>query len=677
VRTRHPKCGSQATVAAALLAGVAVGAGPAFSSAPPPAANLAELSIEDLMQVEVTSVSKKAQPLFDTPAAIYVITQEDIRRSGATSIPEALRMAPGVDVARITANIWAISIRGFNGQYANKLLVLIDGRSVYSPLFAGVFWNSQDTLIEDIERIEVIRGPGGTIWGANAVNGVINVITKSAKDTTGGLLTAGGGKDERAGAGVRYGATLAPGLYGRVYAKYFNQDAFQTVRSQDAGDQWNVARGGFRLDWDATAHDLLTLQGDLYKGHTGTSLIHASLTLPFATLRDDLNVLSGGNLLGRWTHTDPTQSTTTLQWYYDRTSRSAPVLHEDRNTVDVELTHRRRVAERQNVIAGLGYRLTTDHIHGSFDTSFDPSHRNLNIFNAFLQDEITLLANRLWLTLGSKVEHNDYTGFEYEPSGRILWTPAAGHSVWGAISRAVRIPSQGEEDLRFNTTVFPPAGAAPPTLVSLFGNRAFRAETLLAYELGYRLQPTRQVFFDLAAFYGHYEHLNAIVAGTPFPERSPAPAHVVVPLEFDNTGNGEHYGLEITANWNVTTGWTLAAGYSYLDLRLSPNIKSNEGTSPHNQFHLRSYLGLPGHFEFDAALYYVDNLPNQGVASYIRPDIRLGWRPLAALDLSFVVQDISDTQHAEFGSIVTGGLLVRPGTVAVPRAIFGQVRWRF
>jgi iron complex outermembrane receptor protein len=642
------------------------------------AADLTELSLEELMNVEVTSVAKKAQPLSGAAAAVYVITQEDIRRSGATSIAEAIRMAPGVDVARFDSNKWAISARGFNTLFSNKLLVLIDGRTVYTPLFAGVFWDVQDTLLEDIERIEVIRGPGGTLWGANAVNGVINIITKHAKDTQGGLLTGGGGTEERGFGAARYGVSLGNGVFVRAYAKYFDRSSFETATGDDAADEWDVGRGGFRLDWEPNGYNGVTVQGDVYSGDTGRTIAVSSPAPPFRDLVDDEDEVRGGNILGRWRHDFAPRSVMTLQLYYDRTERTLSLFSEHRDTVDLDWQHRFALGERQEFVWGLGYRFTTDGIRDSFMVSFDPSGRDLDLYSAFVQDEITLFPETLRLTVGSKFEHNDFTGFEFQPSGRLLWTPHARHAIWGAISRAVRTPSRGETDLRFNSAVIPaPDGTL--TYVSLFGNPQLDSEELLAYELGYRLQPTPRIYVDLAGFYNDYDDLRVTVRGTPLPESSPSPPHVVVPLQTVSGSRGEAYGVEIAAHWNVFDQWKLAGSYTWFDLDLysdagplAQNASGVEGDSPHNQVNLRSFLDLPGRVELDAMVYYVDNLPNQNVSSYFRTDVRLGWRATDRIDLSLVGQNLNDGRHPEFGGEISGSQASQ-----VPRGGYAQIRWRF
>jgi iron complex outermembrane receptor protein len=642
--------------------------------------DLTELSLEELMNLEVTTVARKEQKLSEAAAAIFVITQEDIRRSGATHIPEALRMVPGLDVARIDANKWAITARGLNARFANKLLVLVDGRSVYNPLFSGVYWDVQDPLLSDVERIEVIRGPAGTLWGANAVNGVINIITKSAKDTQGGLVNAGGGNEERGFGDVRYGGKLG-GAYYRVYAKYFNEDNFATASGQDAHDAWDVGRGGFRVDWDIAYHDSLTVQGDYYRGDFGDQVTIPSLAPPFEqTIVGDFPMV-GGNFLGRWKHLFSDTSGMALQFYYDRTERKDAVHREIRDTLDLEFQHRFALGRRQEIVWGLGYRFTVDDLRGSAFVSFDPASRADHLFSAFVQNELTLVDRRLRLTLGSKFEHNDYTGFEVQPNARLLWTPGGPHTIWAAVSRAVRTPSRFEDDVRVTLAAFPgpsPACPAPLCEVVAFGDRDVKAESLLAYEVGYRVLPTPWLSLDLAAFYNIYDDLRTSEPGVPFFESRPPAPRLVFPFRTANRMDGEIYGVELATNWAVTDRWRLGLGYSWLQVQLHRDPSSSdaaaenaEGDSPEHQFKVRSYLDLPYRLQFDVALYYVDKLANRQVPSYTRVDARLAWHPTEALEVSLGLQNLFDDRHREFGP----SLLVNP--TEIERSVYGKITWRF
>src|ERR1051325_9339580 len=466
--------------------------------------NSNDLTLEELVNIKVTSVSKKETRLEDSPAAIAVLTQEDFQRLGATSIAEALRAVPGVEVARMNANTWAITARGFNGQYANKLLVLVYGRSVYTPTFGGVYWDLQDLVLEDLDRVEVVRGPGGTLWGANAFNGVINIITKSAKDTQGGLISTTLGTEFLPSTSARYGGELTTNLYYRVYGKYFNREGFEDKDGHDMDDDWRLGRGGARLDWEPSEHNTLTLFGGVYRGTFGEQVQKTGLPFTNAFFGVDAPT-SGGNVLGRWTHIFSEESEFKFQAYYDAIRRVDPFgggdldidndffhgnsLIEKRDTFDLDFQHRFPLGSRQSVMWGLGFRYSQDSLTSNGgEISFNPKHFRDRLFSSFVQDEIRLFPDKLSLTIGSKFEHNDFTGFEPEPSGRLLWTPTERQTVWGSIGRAVRTPTRVERDARVNLTSFPlPDGT--PAQVSLFSNPNLDSETVLAYELGYRFEP--------------------------------------------------------------------------------------------------------------------------------------------------------------------------------------------
>src|SRR5213594_1026880 len=585
------------------------------------------MSMEDLMNMQVTSVSKRSQKVADAAAAIFVLTQEDIRRSGATSIPEALRLVPGLEVARIDQNKWAIGSRGFNGRFDNKLLVLIDGRSVYTPLFSGVYWNVQDVMLEDVDRIEVIRGPGATLWGANAVDGVINVITKKAKATQSAIVTAGAGTEERAAGGVRYGSKLGDNTYYRAYTKYFDWRPSVYPSGITAHDGWDAMRGGFRADWTPAGANSLTLQGDVYRSRFDETLTVASLSAPYSNTFPNDGKYSGGNILGRWNHTSE-GSSMSLQMYYDNTTITDHSLFGDhQNVFDIDFQHGFHVGDSQQFVWGLGYRSIRDKNDPSFTVSLDPNRVTLNQFSAFLQDEISLVDNRLQITLGSKLERNKFTGIEIEPNARLLWNLTPNQSIWTAVSRAIRTPALTEEGLRLNSAVIPPgtpSNPAPlPAVVAVFGSHQFKSEDLLAYELGYRVQATSNLSFDIATFYNNYSNLRTAEPGTPFVEGSPAPTDIVIPLVAANKMSGGTYGVELFADWKVVPKWRLAGSYSYLQMNIHKNSDSLDptpdnpnGSSPRHQWYLRSSIDLPKHFEQDTTLRFVDHLPSLGLPSY-------------------------------------------------------------
>ncbi len=383
--------------------------------------DVTNMSVEDLMKMQVTSVSKRAQSVADAPAAVFVITQEDIQNSGARSIPELLRMVPGLEVARIDENKWAIGSRGFNGRFDDKLLVLIDGRSVYTPLFSGVYWDVQDVMLEDVDRIEVIRGPGATLWGANAVDGVINIITKSAKDTQSALVKSEGGDEQINADSARYGGKLADKGYYRVYAKYFDWNSSTGLGGQYAGDGWNQVRGGFRSDWALTKADSLTFQGDAYHSRDGETLTVPTLAAPYSDTFGNVGEYSGGNLLGRWTHSYSDSSNITLQTYFDRTNYADNNLFVDHeNVFDIDFQHDFHLDHNNEIVWGAGYRSVQDRSDSTFTVMVNPSQGQYNLFSAFVQDEVGFLQDRLHVTVGSKFEHNSFTGFEIQPNVRFL-----------------------------------------------------------------------------------------------------------------------------------------------------------------------------------------------------------------------------------------------------------------
>ncbi len=639
--------------------------------------DLRELNLEDLVQIEVTSVAKKAEPLSHSPAAIYVVTQEEIRRNGALTVPEALRLVPGLEVARNDSGGYAISSRGMNQRLVRQLLVLIDGRSVYSLLNSGVAWESLDVMMEDIDRIEVIRGPGATLFGANAVSGVINIITKKAQDTQGALITGGGGTATHGYGGVRYGGQFGTNVFYRIYGTYLNQDtssASPTPQINPGGgggappggsggdpnssalpgqqtststkDRSENFLGGFRLDWEVSPTDQMVFQGDY---------LSQRYQYPLSDLANNRN--RTGNLLHRWSHTFSDTSGMSLQTYYERIDRDAGIFHEMRHTGDVDFQHNFATGKRNNLVWGLSYRISSDEVIAAPGSKayFDPESATKQTVSAFVQDEITLVENRLKITPGAKFEHNDFTGFEVQPGLRLLWTPQEKHVFWGAISRAVRTPSREETALvdSFRNSV-------------VLNNPSLDSEKLVAYELGYRFLPRPNLSFDLALFYNDYSSMRTA--------DSLGKINGVDYFTYRNNGMGETYGAEIGANWRVVDRWRLSASYTALQVQMhlkpgvvDPSFEPTEGNTPKNQFQIHSYLDLPGHFELDQGLYYVENLPNQKVDSYFRYDIGLGWRPTSHIEARVSFQNLLEKTHYEQGG----------GNNPVERGVFAKLTIRF
>ena len=607
--------------------------------------SLKKLSIEQLMSVEVTSVSKRPERLSQTASAIQVITQDDIRRSGAASLAEALRLASNLQVAQIDSRQWAISARGFNSTTANKLLVLIDGRTVYTPLFSGVFWDVQELPLADIDRIEVISGPGATLWGANAVNGVINVITKDAKDTEGFLLSGGGGTEQRDFGTVRYGGALGATARARIYGRGFGRDGSVLPNGQDAAEDWHLWQGGFRMDWDQSSSNRVTLQGDLYDGR----IAQAS--------GGDVAV-SGGNVMATWSHTISEGSSLAGHLYYDRTHRNIPgVFGEDLDTYDVDLQHSARLSARHNVVWGLGYRLINDRVVNSALLAFLPGQVAREWFTGFVQDEIAVVPNRLHVALGTKIEHNDYTGFEIQPGGRVNWRLSPSGTVWAAVSRGLRTPSRIDRELFARVS---------PTSV-LAGGPGFHSEEELAYELGYRHQQG-SLALSVAPFYSHYHGLRSVEQLHP-----PAADTLVI----GNGQDGESYGAELTADYRVADRWRLRAGYTELRVHVWPNPGStdmsggaSESHTPDRQFFLYSSVDLPADLRFDAGFRAIDDISNQQVSAYAELNAKVSWQPTVNLALSVVGQNLLHPRHVEFSA---------PGPTRreIERGVYGLVEWHF
>ena len=619
---------------------------------------LAKFSMKELMDVVVISSAKRAEPLAHASSAIYVITAEDIRRSGATHVADVLRMVPGLQVGRIDSNKWAISSRGFNNRFANKLLVLIDGRSVYTPTFSGVYWSAQDLFLEDVERVEVIRGPGATLWGANAVNGVINIITQKAKNTEGGIAIAGSGREEKGFGGFRYGAKLGENTNYRVYARYFDRDDSVDRHNNGTDDEWEKFHAGLRIDWEISDRNTLTIQGDVFNDNIEQRFISPSLN-PFpAEIFEDDTDFTGGNLITRWDYIFSESSDMSLQIYYDRYKRENPLSEEKIGTIDVDFQNHFSIGWRQDLIWGLGYRFTSDHFKNSFLLSLNPDEREAHFYSAFLQDKITLIENRLHLVLGSKFEHNYYTGFEFQPNVRVLATPSDRQTIWGAISRAVRTPSRAENDARGNIEFQAPGtpenpNLPLPALIAPLGNRDLESENILAYEIGYRIQGTERFSLDLASFYNVYDDLVTLELDQNMVLRMPT--HFVIPFVLDNKMDGETYGVEIVGNWTILERWRVIAAYSYLNMKLhidssSIDVASEEaeGESPQQQVSIRSSLDLTSTLEFDVWVRFVDDLPNLNIDGYIGLDIRLAWKPVPNLEFSLVGANLLDPHHPEF-----------------------------
>jgi iron complex outermembrane receptor protein len=648
----------------------------ALGSDQTPRGNLKQLSLAELGNVEVTTASKEPEEVWRTPAAVYVLTHEDIQRSGATNIPDVLRLVPGVEVARIDSSTWAVGIRGFGSGFSKSVLVLIDGRSVYTPLFAGVNWKLQNVMLEDVDRIEVIRGPGGTIWGTNAVNGVINIITKSSKDTRGTVASVGGGNVDQGTGEFRQGGRFGKNVNYRVYGMAFSRGP-EFHPDHVNYDDWQFGQGGFRMDWDNQGRDAFTVQGDMYKGGVGARQNIAFYSPPAAINLDGTQDVSGGNILGRWRRNLGEGSDFQLQAYYDRTYRLGSQLGETRNTFDIDFIHHLNVLPRQDIIWGLGARWSpSDFVQTVATVDFLPHHQSDNIYSAFVQDEVAIIHKKVWATLGSKFEHNIYTGWEIQPSARLLWTPSSHQTVWAAVTRAVRSPSRLDEDLEltgFLTT------NPLPVFLRIAGNPQFVSETMLGYEVGYRKLFMSRFYVDLSLFRNNYDDLTSFGTPTSSFETSPPPLRLVATIPWANGIKGNTEGIEIAPQWKVASWLELKASYSYLnmDLRNKPGntdtgtVLADEGSSPRHQIVLQPLFKLPKRFEFDPAYRYVSALPAQAVKSYSTMDARLGWQFAERFELSVVGQNLFQPYHQEFG---TG--IPNQTNLGIRRAAYLKIAWK-
>ncbi|HEU5453027.1 MAG TPA: TonB-dependent receptor [Terriglobales bacterium] len=630
-----------------------------FLTAQPPQRDLSSASIEELLEMRVTTVAKREQPLSAAAAAVYVITGEDIRRSGVETLAEALRLAPGVEVAQFSANTWAISIRGFNSRFANKLLVLIDGRTVYSPTYSGVFWNEQDLLLEDIERIEVIRGPGATMWGTNAVNGVINIITRPAEETEGALLGAGAGTLQSLSSYARYGGTAGKRGHYRVYANHARRVDLPMIQGRSADDGWTTTRGGFRSDWRFDQANSFTVQGD---GSGGQPYETTPVTI---TGFPGYPSFAGGNLLARWSHV-ARSSELRIQAYYDQARENFPGIVELRHdSFDLDLQHNIALGARHNVVWGGTFRNVRQRSWGTPIAWLVPAARSLRTFSGFVQDEIALRSRSLYLIAGSKFESNEFTGVEIQPTVRVLFTPSRRQALWAAVSRAMRSPSEVEIGIR---NLLPMMMTQRPTLAFLIGNAHGRSEELLSYEMGYRTQAGKHLSLDVAAFVNRYQHLSALVLAS-----SPPPAPGIIPLTMAYNSTGRTYGVELSVAYAPARVWRLSGSYTWLRPvdPFAAGIKAYPGSGdPHHQFQVHSLLSLPRRVEVDSHLYFVGAQPEMAIRRYTRFDVRLGWTSNEHLEWSLVGQNLLDSAHPEFS---TGN----SAPIEVRRSVFAKMTWRF
>jgi iron complex outermembrane receptor protein len=607
---------------------------------------------------------------------VFVIGPDDIRRSGARNLPDLLRMAPGVDVAQIDANAWAITIRGFNSRYSNKVLVLVDGRSVYTPSFSGVYWDQLEMPLENIERIEVVRGPGGSVWGANAVNGVINIITKPSKATQGGLATAEAGTQGTAAGLAQYGATAGQNATYRAFTRYSRTGDSILADGSNAADGWSRIEGGFRSDWAVSKSDSLTVEGDLFANRGGQTRYQLFTPLPSDVPFAQRTDAAGGNVLAEWTHTFAGGSDTSVRAYFDTYRRDDLGEPESQKTVNVDFQHHFTSGDRHDVVWGLGYRVIRSGVPAGYQTALNPPFQSDQLYSGFVQDEIRI-APKVWLTPGIRLEHNAFTGFEFEPSVRLAWAPTNRQTLWASASRAIRQPSREEMDVDVTIAAIP-LNPFTEVVSRLSGNLKFRSEEFRDVEVGYRRQWTRNLSLDIATFLGSYRHLSTIEPQAMVITASPAGVLILAPVLYSNQSHASTYGAEVAVNYNIAPRWRISPGYSFerIDAELDAGSHdttslSQDGTTPAHQFQFRSAVSLSRKLDWEQTVYWYGGLTNHTMGSHARLDSRI------ALKLG---------EHNEFS--VVGQNLLRPGLLEygnafelvgsqVQRAIFGKLTWSF
>ena len=645
---------------------------------------LGQMSLEDLLQVEVSGVSRKVQRLTDTAAAAYVLTADDIRRSGATSLPEVLRLVPGLEVARIGSSRWAVSARGFNSRFANKLQVLMDGRSVYSPLFSGVFWEAEDVLLDDIERIEVIRGPGAALWGANAVNGVINIVTRSARRTQGELVTALAGDEDRVQLAARHGASLSADTAWRVWAKAGDREAAVDSTEQRSGFGWHYGRLGARVDGELDAGAQWTVVAGLQSGHSGENLLVPQLVPPYAAMQAARQENSGGHVLARLEWGAADGALRSLQASVDQASVNLrDVLREQRLTWDLDFQTRQPVGARHDVVWGGGLRYSRDRV-GGMDSllRIAPERDEFSLWSAFVHDEFSVVPDRVKLIWGTKLEHHSHTGLDWQPNVRWLWTPAAHHSMWTALSRSVRLPSRAESDASVDLMTLPPGTEANPgplpVLVRATPGPALQAEKVVTVEAGYRAQLADDLSVDLAAYRARYRDLRSGTSMGTTVELGGPVAYVLALNATSNALSATTQGLELAADWHVLPQWRLQLSGNLLHLAADRNgdpandadAATLERSSPRHQWVLRSALDLAGGHQIDVLVRRVGARASMDIPAYTGWDLRWAWRVQRGLELSVVGENLLGT-HAESNSDPLPSQRLQ-----VPRAAYVKLRWQ-
>ena len=661
-----------------ILTTVAAGVG-LFAIAESPAAArdaeaLGDLSLQDLMavEVEVTSVARRGQSVKDAAAAIFVLSNADIIRSGATTIPDLLRYVPGVHVGLVNGHTSAVSVRGLSGGLSNKLLVMIDGRTVYTPLFAGAVWSKENPPIEDIERIEVIRGPGGSVWGANAFNGVVNIITKSARETLGSYAEVRVGDEQKVAFEARHGFKVAEDSAVRFYSKFERRDAARNTAGAGDEDDWDSARAGARGDFALNHGQKLTLDGSLYAQRYSEISVVPILSAPFSRVVEDRYQDKGGHALLRWTGAEGGPVNHSAQFYLNHDQ----FLDQRVTTADVEYEAQFKPFVGHLMLFGLGYRHTWDVTQTIAVGGFDPSEKDYHRFSAFVQDAIALFDDQVELTLGARLEHNAFSGFEVQPNVRARWSIDDRQTVWASAARAVRTPSRLDQDAVSDIRTLPTAPL--PTLLQFRGDPDFKSEELLALDVGYRVQPSDSVSIDIAGFYYDYDNLRAQVPGAPEPQLGAPIPHVIVPINLASQLAAETYGGEIAAEWFVDRDWKTSAGYSYAAINVDPTLGGQNPQardvfkSPEHQVFVRTGFSLFDDIDVDIGVRFASRLRQDQIGDYVAADARIAWRPADGVELSLSAQNLFHDNEPEFVS----------ETPQTPRSnvqtsVFGQLRIKF
>ena len=633
--------------------------------------NLGEATLEELMAVRVTSASRKAQRVEDVAAAVFVITRDDIRRSGLTTLPELLRLAPGVQVARVNSNKWAVSIRGFNDMFANKLLVLIDGRSVYTRMFGGVLWETQDLMASDIERIEIIRGPGGAMWGANAVNGVINVITRSAVDTPGLAVELSAGTFERDRVGLRYGGSVKGAAY-RLYSQWSGYGDAQTAIGASADDRWSSLLTGGRADW-SRGPDTFLAQAQYTDGRSRPRWVDYTAGMSGAVSADGVSNMQEVSALARWTRTRATGSLLQLQASHMSGRHLESILDWREHATDVDVQYEAPQRARQSIVVGGGFRAVDLWAKNTFTLSLQP--KDSTIFNAFVQDEIAV-GRQVSLVLGSKVEHDGGAGWGVLPSARVLWRPTDSQRVWGAVSRARRTPSATDLSLRYLTTV---DVGGMTILAGFIGNPEYRSESLVEAEAGYRLRLGPSASVEAAVFQGSYDRLPTRESVGLVFEPTPAPGLAFFAQQAANLLRARSRGTELNAQWSPVKAWRLSGSYSFLDLTPRPDPASTDltaslgdGQAPRHQWQAHSATSLGSRLHLDLGVYRTGLVRSIPVPGYTRVDLRIQFDLTDKVSVVASGRNLLEPQHEEFNT--SSGAYVAS---IIPRSAHVMLRWKY